>query len=104
MIGEGRKLEDLPAPYNLGFNTSGLWRYSRHPNYFAEQGTWAAFYIFSIGAGMGILNWSVIGALLLMVLFQGSAALAEEISSGKYPEYEGYCKKVSLFIPGKKYE
>jgi steroid 5-alpha reductase family enzyme len=53
---------------------------------------------------MGILNWSVIGALLLMVLFQGSAALAEEISGGKYPEYEAYCKKVSLFIPGKKYE
>ena len=104
MINEGKKLEELPAPYNRGFNTSGLWNYSRHPNYFAEQGTWAAFYIFSIGAGMGILNWSVIGALLLMVLFQGSAALSEEISGGKYPEYEAYCKKVSLFIPGKKYE
>ena len=103
MIGEGKKLEELPAPYNKGFNTTGLWSRSRHPNYFAEQGTWAAFYVFSIGAGIGILNWSIIGALLLMVLFQGSSSLAEEISGGKYPEYEKYCWSVPRFFPGKKY-
>jgi len=104
MIGEGRKLEDLPAPYNKGFNTTGLWARSRHPNYFAEQGTWVAFYIFSIGAGVGVVNWSVIGALLLIVLFQGSSSLAEEISGGKYPEYERYCQSVPRFFPGKKYD
>lgn len=103
MINEGKKLEELPSPYNKGFNTNGLWSRSRHPNYFAEQGTWAAFYLFSIGAGIGIINWSVIGALLLIVLFQGSSALAEEISGGKYPEYSDYCQKVSRFFPGKKY-
>ena len=103
MIGEGRKLAELPAPYNKGFNTTGLWRVSRHPNYFAEQGTWVAFYLFSIAAGIGIFNWSVIGALLLIVLFLGSSAFAEEISSSKYPEYPQYCKEVSRFFPGKKY-
>jgi steroid 5-alpha reductase family enzyme len=103
MLAEGRKLADLPAPYNKGFNTNGLWSRSRHPNYFAEQSIWICFYIFSIGAGIGILNWSVIGALLLVVLFQGSSSLAEEISSGKYPEYERYCQSVNRFIPGKKY-
>lgn len=103
MLKEGRKLEDLPAPYNKGFNTNGLWGRSRHPNYFAEQGIWASFYIFSIGAGTGIINWSIIGALLLVVLFQGSSALAEEISGGKYPEYARYREQVSLFLPGKKY-
>jgi len=99
MIKEGRKLEELPAPYNKGFNTTGLWSRSRHPNYFAEQGIWISFYIFSIGAGTGIFNWSVIGALLLVVMFLGSSALAEEISSGKYPEYADYVKKVSKFFP-----
>ena len=103
MIDEGRKLEDLPAPYNKGFNTTGLGGRSRHPNYFAEQGTWVAFYVFSIGAGVGIINWSVIGALLLIVLFQGSSSLAEEISGGKYPEYGQYCRSVPRFFPGKKY-
>ena len=103
MLKEGRKLEELPSPYNLGFNTTGLWGRSRHPNYFAEQSIWASFYIFSIGAGTGILNWSIIGALLLIVLFQGSSALGEEISGGKYPGYEAYCRSVPRFIPGEKY-
>lgn len=80
-----------------------LWGISRHPNYLAEQSIWACFYIFSIGAGVGILNWSIIGALLLIVLFIGSSALAEEISGGKYPEYAKYCEKVSKFFPGKRY-
>ena len=48
---------------------------------------------------MGAVNWSVIGALLLVVLFQGSSALAEEISGGKYPEYEQYCRSVPRFFP-----
>jgi steroid 5-alpha reductase family enzyme len=103
MIKEGKKLEELPAPYDRGFNTTGLWGRSRHPNYFAEQAIWASFYVFSIGAGAGILNWSVIGALLLIVLFQGSSSLAEEISGGKYPQYETYCQSVPRFFPGKKY-
>ena len=70
---------------------------------FYGRAIWACFYLFTIGAGIGIINWSIIGALLLIVLFQGSSSLAEEISSGKYPEYERYCKNVSRFIPGKKY-
>ena len=46
----------------------------------------------------------IIGALLLIVLFQGSSSLAEEISGGKYPQYEEYCRRVPRFFPGKKYE
>ena len=103
MLNAGQKLEDLPAPYNKGFNTIGLWNVSRHPNYLAEQSIWVCLYIFSIGAGIGIINWSMIGALLLIVLFVASTSLAEEISSGKYPEYPEYCKKVNKYFPGKKY-
>ena len=99
MLREGRTLESLPAPYDKGFNTTGLWRLSRHPNYFAEQGTWIAFYLFSVAAGIGIVNWSIAGALLLVVLFLGSSAFAEEISSGKYPEYKQYQQTVSQFLP-----
>lgn len=99
MISQGKRLEELPTPYNKGFNTTGLWSRSRHPNYFAEQGIWISFYLFSIGAGAGIVNWSIIGALLLVVLFQGSSSLAEEISSGKYTEYEKYCQSIPRFFP-----
>ncbi len=103
MIKSGKRLEELPAPYNKGFNTFGLWNVSRHPNYFAEQAIWVSLYIFSIGAGVGIVNWSMIGALLLIVLFAASTNLVEGISGDKYPEYAEYCKKVNKFFPGKKY-
>jgi steroid 5-alpha reductase family enzyme len=103
MIKAGQKLEELPAPYSLGFNTRGLWGISRHPNYFAEQSIWVCFYLFSIGAGIGVFNWSIIGALLLIVLFLGSSTLAEQISGGKYPAYARYCQQVSRFFPGKKF-
>ncbi len=99
MIKEGKKLEELPAPYNKGFNTTGLWKLSRHPNYFAEQAVWCSFYVFSIAAGIGIINWSIAGALLLIVLFQGSSAFGEEISASKYPDYARYCKEVPRFFP-----
>ena len=104
MLREGRKLEELPKPYCLGFNTEGLWGISRHPNYFAEQAIWCCFYLFTIAGGVGIVNWTMAGALLLVVLFQGSSSFGEEISSGKYPEYACYCQKVSRFFPGKRYE
>jgi steroid 5-alpha reductase family enzyme len=103
MIKSGKKLEELPAPYNKGFNTIGLWNVSRHPNYMAEQAIWVSLYIFSIGAGVGIINWSMIGALLLIVLFTASTNLVEGISGDKYPEYAEYCKKVNKFFPGRKY-
>lgn len=104
MLREGRKLEDLPMPYRLGFNTIGLWRISRHPNYFAEQAIWWCFYLFTIAGGVGIVNWTMAGALLLIVLFLGSSNFAEEISSGKYPDYARYSNTVSRFFPGKRYE
>ncbi|MBO4466688.1 MAG: DUF1295 domain-containing protein [Bacteroidales bacterium] len=104
MLREGRKLEELPMPYRLGFNTIGLWRISRHPNYFAEQSIWWCFYLFTIAGGVGIVNWTMAGALLLIVLFLGSSNFAEEISSGKYPDYARYCATVSRFFPGKRYE
>jgi steroid 5-alpha reductase family enzyme len=108
LIRGGKKLDELPAPYNKGFNTVGLWGHSRHPNYFGEQGIWLSFYVFSIGALVAtglryIFNWSIVGALLLVVLFLGSSAFAEEISSAKYPEYAHYKKTVSKFFPWKKY-
>ncbi len=104
LLKSGAKLSDLPAPYNKGFNTTGLWGRSRHPNYLGEQGVWASVYLFSIAAKIGIFNWSVIGALLLIVLFWGSSNFGEEISASKYPEYTAYQKRVSKFIPWKRYE
>ena len=99
---KGLALADMPEPYCKGFNTTGLWRHSRHPNYLGEQGIWVCMYLFSIAAGVGVFNWSLIGALLLIVLFMGSSAFGEEISASKYPAYADYQRHTSRFIPFKR--
>jgi len=110
LLNKEKSLAELPAPYRKGFNTQGLWARSRHPNYLGEQGVWASFYLFCIGAYLAergwqaIFNWSVAGALLLIVLFLGSSSFAEEISGSKYPEYARYRQNVSRFFPGRKYK
>jgi steroid 5-alpha reductase family enzyme len=91
--------EELTGDYQKGFPDKGLWAYSRHPNYFAEQATWVCFYLFSIAASGQWINWSITGCLLLLVLFQGSSSFSEEISAGKYPGYSDYQKKVPRFLP-----
>ncbi len=90
--------ETLTAPYDKGFTHTGLWARSRHPNYFAEQSIWVVVFGFSLLA-TGSLNWTVVGCVLLIVLFRNSSELAETISSGKYPAYEVYKQRVNRFLP-----
>lgn len=92
----------LSESYKKGFLDKGLWAYSRHPNYFAEQAIWVCFYLFSVAASGEWLNWSIVGCLLLLILFQSSSGFSEEISAGKYPDYADYQKKVSRFFPMKR--
>jgi steroid 5-alpha reductase family enzyme len=91
--------KELDGDYKKGFLDKGLWAYSRHPNYFAEQAIWVCLYLFSVAASQQWVNWSIAGCLLLIVLFQGSSNFSEEISAGKYPQYKDYQKKVSRFFP-----
>lgn len=93
--------ETLTGDFKKGFLDRGLWAYSRHPNYWAEQSIWIAFYLFSVAASGQWINWSIAGCLLLLVLFQGSSDFSEEISASKYPEYSTYQKKVARFFPMK---
>jgi steroid 5-alpha reductase family enzyme len=78
---------------------SGLWAKVRHPNYAAEQSIWLVFYVFSVLASGSMINWSMAGCLLLLILFQGSADFSEGISAGKYPAYADYQKRVGRFFP-----
>ena len=87
------------GPYAKGFLDTGLWARCRHPNYFAEQGAWVAFYLFSVAASGHWVNWSVGGCILLIILFRGSAAFTEEISAAKYAGCRDYQGRVPRFLP-----
>ncbi len=107
LLSSGKKLEELPEPYNKGFNTTGIWNRSRHPNYFAEQAIWVCLYLFTIGAEVNtyfIFNWSITGCLVLILLFMGSSAFGEGVSNSKYPEYKYYLSYVSKYLPLRKYD
>ncbi|MCK2037610.1 DUF1295 domain-containing protein [Microbacterium sp. SSW1-49] len=90
-----------------GFATSGLFRFSRHPNFFFEQAQWWAFYAIgataavSTGSGVigGALNPSIVGASLLTELFIGSTIFTESITASKYPAYADYRRTTSMLIP-----
>ena len=106
-LNSGMKLEELPEPYNRGFNVSGLWARSRHPNYIGEQLIWVGLYLFVVGAGVthfGVFNWSIAGVMFLILIFVGSSRMAESISVNKYKEYEEYQRQVFRYLPIKKYK
>lgn len=90
------------GPYARGFVETGLWAYSRHPNYFCEVSIWWAFYLFSVAATGRWMNWTIWGALFLTSLFVPPGAsldVTEKLSSSKYPAYAEYQKVVSRFVP-----
>lgn len=89
----------LPEKYRKGFVDTGLWGLVRHPNYASEQAIWIVFYLFSVAATGQWLNWSIMGAILLVLLFLGSSNFSEGISASKYPEYETYKQRVARFVP-----
>lgn len=90
-----------------GFATTGLFRYSRHPNFFFEQAQWWAFYALGAvsavasGAGLlgGVINPTIIGPALLTLLFIGSTIFTESITASKYPAYAEYRRITSMLVP-----
>jgi len=81
------------------FVQTGLFRYSRHPNFFFEQAQW--WFIFCVGAvaARSVLQWSIAGPMLLTLLFVGSTSFTEKISLSRYPEYAQYQRTTSAIVP-----
>ncbi|KAJ3990176.1 hypothetical protein F5890DRAFT_1569928 [Lentinula detonsa] len=99
-----------PADARRGFITSGLWGYSRHPNFACEQTFWwlicavpALSWDGVISAISGFVQWifdmaHFFPAIALSILFVSSTAYTEAISSSKYPiPYSAYQKRVAMF-------
>ena len=84
---------------NPRFLQSGLFRYSRHPNYFFELAQWWVVFFFGAVAARSILEWTVLGPLLLTLLFVGSTRFTEKISLSRYPEYELFQRSTSPVVP-----
>jgi steroid 5-alpha reductase family enzyme len=84
---------------NPRFLQSGLFRFSRHPNYFFELAQWWVVFLFGALAARSVLEWTVIGPFLLTLLFVGSTRFTEKISLSHYPEYELFQRSTSPVVP-----
>lgn len=93
--GKGRFLSDV----RRGFLSSGLFAFSRHPNYFGELSFWWVLYLCSVSVTGSFINPGMAGPILLTFLFAGSTRFTESITSTKYPEYEAYRKCTSPIFP-----
>lgn len=86
-------------PQNKGKTIdTGLWRYTRHPNYFGEILIWGGLFVLSLGTGIP-WYWGL-GALLMILLFWFiSIPMIEKRMSHRYSDYGDYKKRTSKLIP-----
>jgi steroid 5-alpha reductase family enzyme len=78
---------------------SGLWRYTRHPNYFGDFCIWWSFYLFAVASGGW---WSIASPLLMSILLLkvSGVAMLEKTISERRPEYADYIRRTNAFFPG----
>ena len=79
----------------------GLWRYTRHPNYFGDACAWWGIWLVAASVSWEVAAWTVIGPLFLtftLVKWSG-AALLEKGMKHTRPGYEDYKRRTSAFIP-----
>jgi steroid 5-alpha reductase family enzyme len=76
----------------------GLWRYTRHPNYFGDCMVWWGLYLVAAAAGAW---WTAVGPALmtLLLLRVSGVALLERTIVQRRPEYADYVARTSAFVP-----
>ena len=83
-----------------GVMDRGLWRYSRHPNYFFQTLTWVAYALIAVAAPWGWLAFGAPALILYLVLFVTGVPPAEESSlRSRGDAYRVYQARTSVFVP-----
>ena len=78
---------------------TGLWRYTRHPNYFGNFTLWWGLYLLALSAGAW---WTVVSPLLMtfLLLKVSGVALLEKDIGARRPRYQQYIRQTNAFFPG----
>ncbi len=76
----------------------GVWRYTRHPNYFGESCIWFGYGLIGLGAGAWWAMISPIFMTYLLIKVTGAALLEASIVN-RHPDYKNYIKTTSRFLP-----
>ncbi|QZD86819.1 DUF1295 domain-containing protein [Qipengyuania psychrotolerans] len=101
-VGDWQLSKFKADPANKGeVMDKGLWRYTRHPNYFGDACAWWGIWLAAASAGWDIALWTVAGPIFLtftLVKWSGAALLEKGMKHSR-PGYEEYKRRTSAFIP-----
>ena len=78
--------------------TVGLWRYTRHPNYFGETVMWWGIFLTGLSSFHGWFAVISPVTITFLLVFVSGVPLAEKKYAGR-PDFEEYKKKTPMFIP-----
>jgi steroid 5-alpha reductase family enzyme len=99
-VGDAQLVRFKADPVNRGkVMDRGLWRYTRHPNYFGDFCVWWGFFLVALAAGGW---WSFVGPAVMSVLLlkvSGVALLEKDIGERR-PGYRDYIRRTNAFFPG----
>lgn len=98
-IGDSQLARFLKDPKNAGkLMQSGLWRYTRHPNYFGEVTQWWGIWLIALNVPYGWIG--IIGPLTITILIlkvSGIPMLEKKMK--EHPDFAAYERSTSVFIP-----
>jgi len=98
-VGDAQMLRFKKDPLNRGvIMNKGLWRYTRHPNYFGEATMWWGIFLLTLNTEYGY--WAILSPIVitwLLVKVSGVPMLEKKYADN--PAYQEYVKQTSFFIP-----
>lgn len=99
-VGDWQLARFKADPNNAGrVMDRGLWRYTRHPNYFGDACVWWGLYLIAAETTSG--RWAIISPIFLtfiLVKWSGAALLERRLKRSR-PDYEDYIRRTSGFLP-----
>jgi steroid 5-alpha reductase family enzyme len=99
-VGDWQLARFKSDPANAGkVMRSGVWAYTRHPNYFGDATQWWGLYVIAAGASDGY--WTLFSPVLMTVLLLrvSGVALLERAQVRTKPQYADYIESTSAFVP-----
>ncbi len=99
-VGDWQLVRFKSDPANRGkVMRTGLWRYTRHPNYFGDATVWWGLFIIAASTGEGA--WSIFSPVVMtfLLLRVSGVALLERRQAETKPQYREYIESTSAFLP-----